>query len=205
MRAIDTVLSNGFSQRQIGVIYNPLNQYRVVLELAAPYLQNAEALQRLQFINDRGQAVPFSSFARIELTNTALSVSHEGGVPSDTFSFSLAPGVSLSQATQAIDATVAELNLPVSVRASFAGTANAFQRSLETQPLLILSALLTLYLVLGILYENLLHPLTILSTLPSAGLGALLTLMAMGTEFSIIAMIGVILLIGIVKKCHLDD
>jgi multidrug efflux pump len=200
VRAIDTVLSNGFSQRQIGVIYNPLNQYRVVMELAPPYLQNAEALQRLQFINDRGQAVPFSSFARIELTNTALSVSHEGGVPSDTFSFSLAPGVSLSQATQAINATVAELNLPVSVRGSFAGTANAFQRSLETQPLLILSALLTLYLVLGILYENLLHPLTILSTLPSAGLGALLTLMAMGTEFSIIAMIGVILLIGIVKK-----
>ena len=200
VRAIDTVLSNGFSQRQIGVIYNPLNQYRVVMELAPPYLQNAEALQRLQFINDRGQAVPFSSFARIELTNTALSVSHEGGVPSDTFSFSLASGVSLSQATQAINATVAELNLPVSVRGSFAGTANAFQRSLETQPLLILSALLTLYLVLGILYENLLHPLTILSTLPSAGLGALLTLMAMGTEFSIIAMIGVILLIGIVKK-----
>ena len=200
VRAIDTVLSNGFSQRQIGVIYNPLNQYRVVMELAPPYLQNAEALKRMQFINDRGQAVPFTSFARIELTNTALSVSHEGGVPSDTFSFSLAPGVSLSQATQAIEEAVAQLNLPVSVRGSFAGTANAFQRSLETQPLLILSALLTLYLVLGILYENLLHPLTILSTLPSAGLGALLTLMAMGTEFSIIAMIGVILLIGIVKK-----
>jgi len=129
-----------------------------------------------------------------------LSVSHEGGVPSDTFSFSLAPGVSLSQATQAVDQAVAQLNLPVSVRASFAGTANAFQQSLETQPWLILFALLTLYLVLGVLYENLLHPLTILSTLPSAGLGALLTLMAMRTEFSIIAMIGVILLIGIVKK-----
>jgi multidrug efflux pump len=134
------------------------------------------------------------------MTNTALSVSHEGGVPSDTFSFSLAPGVSLSQATQAINEAVVQLNMPVSVRGSFAGTANAFQRSLETQPLLILSALLTLYLVLGILYENLLHPLTILSTLPSAGVGALLTLMAMDTEFSIIAMIGVILLIGIVKK-----
>ncbi len=200
VRAIDTVLSNAFSQRQIGVIYNPLNQYRVVMELAPAYLQNAESLKRLQFINDRGQAIPFSNFARIELTNTALSVSHEGGVPSDTFSFSLAPGVSLSQATQAIDAAVAQLNLPVSVRGSFAGTANAFQRSLDTQPLLIFSALLTLYLVLGMLYENLLHPLTILSTLPSAGVGALLTLMAVGTEFSIIAMIGVILLIGIVKK-----
>ncbi len=200
VRAIDTALSNAFSQRQIGVIYNPLNQYRVVMELAPPYLQSAESLKRLQFINDRGQAVPFSNFAHIELTNTALSVSHEGGVPSDTFSFSLAPGVSLSQATQAINEAVVQLNMPVSVRGSFAGTANAFQRSLETQPLLILSALLTLYLVLGILYENLLHPLTILSTLPSAGVGALLTLMAMDTEFSIIAMIGVILLIGIVKK-----
>jgi len=200
VRAIDTVLSNAFSQRQIGVIYNPLNQYRVVLELAPPYLESAESLRRLQFINDKGQAVPLSGFARIELTNTALSVSHEGGVPSDTFSFSLAPGVSLSQATQAIDKAVAQLNLPVSVRGSFAGTANAFQRSLETQPLLIAAALLTLYMVLGMLYENLLHPLTILPTLPSAGVGALLTLMAMGTEFSIIAMIGVILLIGIVKK-----
>ena len=200
VRAIDTVLANAFSQRQIGIIYNPLNQYRVVMELAPPYLQSAESLRRLQFINDKGQAVPFASFARIELTNTALSVSHEGGVPSDTFSFSLAPGVSLSQATQAVDQAVAQLNLPVSVRASFAGTANAFQQSLETQPWLILFALLTLYLVLGVLYENLLHPLTILSTLPSAGLGALLTLMAMRTEFSIIAMIGVILLIGIVKK-----
>jgi len=200
VRAIDTVLANAFSQRQIGIIYNPLNQYRVVMELAPPYLQSAESLRRLQFINDKGQAVPFASFARIELTNTALSVSHEGGVPSDTFSFSLAPGVSLSQATQAVDQAVAQLNLPVSVRASFTGTANAFQQSLETQPWLLLFALLTLYLVLGVLYENLLHPLTILSTLPSAGLGALLTLMAMRTEFSIIAMIGVILLIGIVKK-----
>jgi multidrug efflux pump len=141
-----------------------------------------------------------SAFARLELTSTPLSVAHEGGVPSDTFSFNLAPGVSLSQATQEIEATVAQLQMPVSVRGDFAGTASAFQKSLNTQPLLILAALITLYLVLGILYESLLHPLTILSTLPSAGVGALLTLMAFGMEFSVIAMVGVILLIGIVKK-----
>jgi multidrug efflux pump len=182
------------------VIYNPLNQYRVVMELAPAYLQNAESLRRLQFINSQGQAVPLSSFARVELTSTSLSVAHEGGVPSDTFSFNLAPGVSLSQATQEIEATVAQLHMPVSVRGGFAGTANAFQQSLTSQPMLILAALVTLYLVLGILYESLLHPLTILSTLPSAGVGALLTLMLFDTEFSVIAMIGVILLIGIVKK-----
>ena len=127
-------------------------------------------------------------------------MSHDAGVPSDTFSFSLAPGVSLSQATEAINDTVAQLHLPVSVRGSFAGTANAFEKSLKTQPMLLLAALVTLYLVLGVLYESLLHPLTILSSLPSAGVGALLTLMLFDTEFSVIAMIGILLLIGIVKK-----
>lgn len=200
MRAIDATLSNAFGQRQISVIYNPLNQYRVVMELAPEYLQSAESIKRLQFINNLGQAVPMTSFARIELTSTSLTVAHEGGVPSDTFSFNLAPGVSLSQATQEIESTVAQLNMPVSVRGGFAGSANAFQKSLQTQPLLILAALITLYLVLGVLYESLLHPLTILSSLPSAGVGALLTLMAFDTEFSVIAMIGIILLIGIVKK-----
>ena len=200
VRAIDATLANAFGQRQVSVIYNPLNQYRVVLTLAPEHLQSAESLRRLPFINAQGQVVPMSAFARLELTNTPLSVAHEGGVPSDTFSFNLAPGVSLSQATQDIEAAVAQLQMPVSVRGDFAGTANAFQKSLTTQPLLILAALITLYLVLGILYESLLHPLTILSTLPSAGVGALLTLMAFGMEFSIIAMVGVILLIGIVKK-----
>jgi multidrug efflux pump len=200
MRDVDTALQNAYSQRQVGVIYNPLNQYRVVLELAPVHLQRDESLTRMQFINSLGQSVPLSAFARLELTNTALSVSHEGGVPSDTFSFSLAPGVSLSEATQAIRDVMAELKTPVSIRGNFSGTANAFQQSLDTQPLLILAALITLYLVLGVLYESLLHPLTILSTLPSAGVGALLTLIVSGTEFSIIALIGVILLIGIVKK-----
>jgi multidrug efflux pump len=134
------------------------------------------------------------------LTNTALSVSHEGGVPSDSFSFNLAEGVSLSQASDQIKNAIDRLQIPVTVRGSFSGVANAFQSSLSSQPFLIFAALITLYLVLGILYESLLHPITILSTLPSAGVGALLALMAFDTELSIIAMIGIILLIGIVKK-----
>ena len=200
MRDISTALQNAFGQRQVGVIYNPLNQYRVVLEIAPRHLQDDQALRRMQFINSQGQAVPLAAFARIELTNTALGVGHDGGVPSDTFSFNLAPGVSLSQATQAVQRALDELRMPISVRGSFSGSANAFQRSLESQPLLILTALLTLYLLLGMLYESLLHPLTILSTLPSAGVGALLALLLTDTEFSLIALIGVILLIGIVKK-----
>ena len=200
MRSIDNTLANAYSQRQVSTIYNPLNQYRVVLELAADHLQNPSTLDSLQFINDKGQAVPLRAFAQVMMTATSLSVSHDAGVPSDTFSFSLASGVSLSQATEAINDTVAQLHLPVSVRGGFAGTANAFEKSLKTQPLLLLAALVTLYLVLGVLYESLLHPLTILSSLPSAGVGALLTLMLFDTEFSVIAMIGVILLIGIVKK-----
>ncbi len=200
MRDVDATLANAFSQRQVSTIYNPLNQYRVVLELGARYLQNPSSLDNLQFINKQGQAVPLRAFARVVMTGASLSVSHDAGVPSDTFSFSLAPGVSLSQATEAIHDTVAKLHLPVSVRGGFAGTANAFEKSLKSQPLLLLAALLTLYLVLGVLYESLLHPLTILSSLPSAGVGALLTLIWFDKEFSVIAMIGVILLIGIVKK-----
>ncbi|MEY2621219.1 MAG: hypothetical protein RIT26_1039 [Pseudomonadota bacterium] len=200
MRDISTALQNAFGQRQVGVIYNPLNQYRVVLEIAPRYLQDDQTLRRLQFINNQGQPVPLSAFARVELTNTALGVSHDGGVPSDTFSFNLAPGVSLSQATAAVKRTLDELRLPMSVRGSFSGAANAFQRSLESQPWLILAALLTLYILLGMLYESLWHPITILSTLPSAGVGALLALLLAGTEFSLVALIAVILLIGIVKK-----
>ena len=200
MRDIDATLANAFSQRQVSTIYNPLNQYRVVLELGATYLQNPSSLDNLNVINNQGQAVPLRAFAQVVMTGAALSVSHDAGVPSDTFSFSLAQGVSLSQATEAIHDTVAQLQLPVSVRGGFAGTANAFEKSLKTQPLLLLAALITVYLVLGVLYESLLHPLTILSSLPSAGVGALLTLMWFDKEFSVIAMIGVILLIGIVKK-----
>ncbi len=200
MRSIDNTLANAYSQRQVSTIYNPLNQYRVGLELAADHLQNPSSLDSLQFINDKGQAVPLRAFAQVVMSGTSLSVSHDAGVPSDTFSFSLAPGMSLSQATEAINDTVAQLHLPVSVRGGFAGTANAFEKSLKTQPMLLLAALVTLYMVLGVLYESLLHPLTILSSLPSAGVGALLTLMLFDMEFSVIAMIGILLLIGIVKK-----
>ena len=200
VRSIDTTLNNAFGQRQVGVIYNALNQYRVVMELAPEHLQNPESLRNLYFISNTGARIPLSSFARLELTNTPLSVNHQSGTPASTISFNLPVGVSLSEATAAVQNAVAELGVPVSVRGTFQGTARAFAQSLDSQPLLILAALITIYLVLGILYESLIHPITILSTLPSAGVGALLALMMFNTEFSIIALIGVILLIGIVKK-----
>jgi multidrug efflux pump len=197
---IDATLNDAFGQRQVGVIYNPLNQYRVVMEAAPRYLQSPETLRGFFFVNAQGKQVPLTAFARITQTNTPLAVNHERGTPASTVSFSLAPGVSLSQATDAIHNATAELGVPVSVRGSFSGTAGAFQQALAGQPLLILAAMVTIYLVLGMLYESLVHPLTILSTLPSAGVGALLALMLFKTEFSLIALIGVILLIGIVKK-----
>lgn len=197
---IDTTLSNAFSQRQVGVIYNPLNQYRVVMELAPDYLKGPETLKKLYVTSSSGAQVPLSAFTRVETTNTPLSVNHQGGTPASTISFNLPPGVSLSQATDAIHNAMAELGVPVSLRGTFAGTANAFQDALKSQPLLIGAAIIAIYLVLGMLYESLVHPVTILSTLPSAGVGALLALMLFNTEFSIIALIGVILLIGIVKK-----
>ncbi len=200
MAQIDATLNDAFGQRQVGVIYNPLNQYRVVMEAAPRFLQSPETLRGFFFVNGRGERVPLTAFARITQTNTPLSVNHERGTPASTVSFSLAPGVSMSQATEAIHQAVAQLGVPVSVRGSFSGTAGAFQQALAGQPLLILAAMVAIYLVLGMLYESLVHPLTILSTLPSAGVGALLALMLFKTEFSLIALIGVILLIGIVKK-----
>ncbi|MDH0864736.1 multidrug efflux RND transporter permease subunit [Mitsuaria sp. GD03876] len=197
---IDTTLNNAFGQRQVGVIYNPLNQYRVVMELAPQYLQGPETLRKLYVISSSGAQVPLSAFSRFETTNTPLSVSHQSGTPASTISFNLPEGVSLSQATDAINNAMAELGVPVSLRGTFAGTANAFQDALKSQPILIGAAIVAIYLVLGMLYESLVHPVTILSTLPSAGVGALLALMMFNTEFSIIALIGVILLIGIVKK-----
>lgn len=200
MAQIDATLNDAFGQRQVGVIYNPLNQYRVVMEAAPQYLQSPETLRGFFFVNNAGQQVPLTAFARITTTNTPLSVNHERGTPASTISFSLAPGVSLSQAADAVNNAVAELGVPVGIRGTFSGTAGAFQSALAGQPLLILAAIVTIYLVLGMLYENLVHPFTILSTLPSAGVGALLALMLFKTEFSLIALIGVILLIGIVKK-----
>ena len=197
---LDITLNNAFGQRQVGVIYNPLNQYRVVMELSPEYLQGPETLKQLYVLSRTGAQVPLAAFTKVETTNTPLSVNHQGGAPASTISFNLPPGVSLSEATAAINNAMAELGVPVSVRGTFAGTANAFQAALASQPILILAAVITIYLVLGMLYESLVHPVTILSTLPSAGVGALLALQLFNTEFSIIAFIGVILLIGIVKK-----
>ena len=200
MAQVDATLNDAFGQRQVGVIYNPLNQYRVVMEAAPRFLQDPKVLDGFFFISKTGQRVPLSAFAKLHSTVTPLSVSHEGGSPASTISFGLAQGMSLSDATSAIEQAVASLGVPVSVRGSFGGNAGAFQKTLANQPLLILAALATIYLVLGMLYESLVHPLTILSTLPSAGVGALLALMLFKTEFSLIALIGVFLLIGIVKK-----
>jgi multidrug efflux pump len=201
---IDTTLNNLFGQRQVSTIYNPLNQYRVVMEAAPDFLASPESLRSVYVTGSAADGtvsvVPLAAIARVESQRTALSVNHQGPFAASTISFALAEGVSLSQATAAIDEAMNGLTLPASVHGGFQGTAKAFQQSLASQPLLILAALVAVYIVLGILYESYMHPLTILSTLPSAGVGALLALMATGTQFSIIALIGVILLIGIVKK-----
>jgi multidrug efflux pump len=197
---IDAALNLAFGQAQVSTIYAPLNQYHVVMEVAPQYWQSPAALDDLYLITAAGQRVPLSAIARWAPTNTALSVNHQGQFAASTISFNLPPGVSLSRAAQSITRTMAQIGAPSMIHGSFQGTARAFQASLESQPWLILAALLTVYIVLGVLYESYVHPITILSTLPSAGVGAVLALLAFRTEFSIIALIGVILLIGIVKK-----
>ncbi len=199
-RLIDTTLNDLFGQRQVSTIYNPLNQYRVVMEAAPQYLQSPEALKDVFLIAPGGLQVPLAAFARWEETATPLAINHQGQFAASTISFNLPIGVSLSDATREIEKVMAKIGVPASVHGSFQGTAKAFQMSLANQPLLILAALVAVYLVLGMLYESYIHPITILSTLPSAGVGAILALLAFKMDFSIIAMIGVILLIGIVKK-----
>lgn len=204
-RLIDASLNDLFGQRQISTIYSGMNQYHVIMEAAPQYWQSPEILNdtyvSLGGSNaDPAPQVPLMSFSRFAPTTTSLSVNHQGQFIASTMSFNLVEGASLSQATVAIDDALARLGAPTAVHGAFAGTAHAFQSALGSQPLLILTALLTVYIVLGVLYESLVHPITILSTLPSAGVGALLALLATGTDFSLIALIGVILLIGIVKK-----
>jgi multidrug efflux pump len=199
-RMIDATLGNAFGQTPVSTIYAPLNQYRVIMEAAPRFWQSPEALREVYIQTPSGQSVPLSAISRYELTNTPLSVSHQGQFAATTISFSLPPGGSLSAATEATRVAIARLGAPPSLHGTFQGTARAFQASLESQPLLILAALVTIYIVLGVLYESYVHPITILSTLPSAGVGALLALMLFGRDFDIIAFIGVILLIGIVKK-----
>jgi multidrug efflux pump len=201
MSDISAVLNNSFSQRQVSVMYGPLNQYHVILGVPASFAQDAQSLKKVDVVTSNGNRVPLAAFASFEVGNAPLSVQHQGLFVADTISFSLAPGVSLGQASDAIDAAVARIGLPTDqIQASFAGTAAAAQQTLSEQPFLILAALVAMYIVLGILYESFVHPFTILSTLPSAGIGALLALMMMRTEFTVIALIGVFLLIGIVKK-----
>jgi multidrug efflux pump len=197
---IDDTLYDAFGQRQVAILYTALNQYHVVMEVAPQYWQDPATLHEIYVRSMTGSQVPLSAVARFEPTNTVLLVNHQGQFPGVTLSFNMVPGVSLGDAVQAIEKATREMGLPAGIRGSFQGAAKAFQASVEGQPLLILAALLTVYIVLGILYESYIHPLTILSTLPSAGVGALLALLVFKSELSMIALIGIMLLIGIVKK-----
>ena len=197
---LDDALYDAFGQRQISTIYTQLNQYHVVLEAKPGLVTRPEDLQKIFVKSATGGAVPLSAFTTIETLTTSLAVNHQGQFPVVTVSFNLAPGASLGDAVKAIGLARQELDLPLSIKGEFQGTAQAFGASLARTPYLILAALVTVYLLLGILYESYIHPITILSTLPSAGVGALVTLMIFKTDFSVIALIGIILLIGIVKK-----
>ena len=197
---IDSTLGNAFGQAIVSTIYTEKNQYRVVMEVDPRFAQGPEALKDVYVITPGGAQVPLAAVAHYEYTNTPLSVNHQGQFAASTISFNLPGGVSLSQAAAAIDETMARIGVPVSIQGSFQGTARSFQTTLARQPWLILAAILAMYIVLGVLYESVVHPLTILSTLPSAGVGALLALLAFKAEFTVIALIGVFLLIGLVKK-----
>jgi len=199
-KMIDDALYDAFGQRQVSTMYTPLNQYHVVMEVAPQYWASPETLDDIWVRSTTGKAVPLSAFARFAPSTTALAVNHQGQFPAVTISFNLAPGVALGDAVTAITDATRTMGMPAGIRGSFMGTAQAFQASLANQGLLILAALVTVYIVLGILYESYIHPLTILSTLPSAGVGAILALLLCGSELSVIALIGIILLIGIVKK-----
>ncbi|MDK9420041.1 multidrug efflux RND transporter permease subunit MdtC [Pectobacterium carotovorum] len=198
--AANALLNNAFGQRQISTIYQPLNQYKVVMEVDDAYTQDVSSLNKMFVINNEGKPIPLSYFASWKPINAPLSVNHQGLSAASTISFNLPEGTDLSSATAAIERTMTSLGVPSAVRGQFSGTAQAFQQSQSSQLLLILAAIITVYIVLGVLYESYVHPLTILSTLPSAGVGALLALEWFGAPFSLVALIGIMLLIGIVKK-----
>lgn len=197
---IDSTLYSAFGQSQISTLYTAMNQYHVVMEVAPQYWQDPTMLNEIYVTSPAGNEVPLSAFAHFTLGSTLLSVNHQSQAPAATLSFNLLPGVALGDGVKRVERAVTQMHLPDTIHGAFQGTAQAFQASLASEPYLILAALLAVYIVLGILYESLIHPLTILSTLPSAGVGALLALLLTGTELSIIALIGIILLIGIVKK-----
>jgi multidrug efflux pump len=197
---IDNALYDAFGQRQVSIMYKPLNQYHVVMEVAPEFSNSTDALQNIYVRANNGTPVPLAAFAHFGPSNTPLAVSHQGQYPAVTLSFNLAPNVSLGQATDAINEAQRAINFPPTIDASFQGTAAAFQTSLASEPFLILAALVTVYLVLGMLYESYIHPITILSTLPSAGVGAILALLLTHSELNVMGLIGILLLIGIVKK-----
>jgi len=197
---LDNALYDAFGQRQVSTMYRPLNQYHVVMEVAPQFQQTPEALQNIYLRSTAGTPVPLAAFTHYESSNTPLAVNHQGQVPSATISFNLAPGVSLGQATDAIENAERSIGFPSTIQASFQGAAAAFRDSISGELILLVTAVVTVYIVLGMLYESLVHPITILSTIPSAGVGALLALLLTHNELNVIGMIGIILLIGLVKK-----
>jgi len=197
---IDTVLYDAFGQRQVSTIYETLNQYHVVMEVAPEFQQSPDTLENTYVNSSNGSTVPIAAFTHFGPSNTSLAVNHQGQWPAVTISFNLAPGVSLGQATSLIENAERSINFPATIHASFQGTAAAFKDSIANEPILIMTALLAVYIVLGILYESYIHPITILSTIPSAGVGALLALKLTHNELNVIGLIGIILLIGLVKK-----
>jgi multidrug efflux pump len=197
---IDNALYDAFGQRQISTLFTQLNQYHVILETLPEFQRNPAKLNDIYVHSAGGGSVPLSAFTHFESGTVPIVINHQGQFPSVTISFNLAPGTALGDATKAIEKAQRELNMPLSVQASFQGTAQSFQASLQNEPWLILAAIITVYIVLGVLYESYIHPVTILSTLPSAGVGAILALLVTGTELGVVALIGIILLIGIVKK-----
>jgi len=199
-RMIDSTLNDAFGQRLVSTIYNPLNQYHVVMEADTRFLQDPATLNSVYLPAAGGAQVPLSAIARFGPTPTPLAVNHQGQFAASTISYNLPANVSMSQASRAIDRAIARIGMPTSVRGGYQGSAKLFQDSMSGFWVMIVAAILVMYLVLGILYESSVHPLTILSTLPSAGVGALLALLALRIDFSLIALIGVFLLIGIVKK-----
>jgi len=199
-QTIDNTLYDAFGQRQVSTVFTQLNEYHLVMEVAQDFQRNPDALKSIYARSSSGTMVPLSAFTHFESKTAPLAVNHQGQFPAVTLSFNLTPGVALGDAVRAISDIETKIGLPSSISATFQGTAQAFQASLSNQPILILTALLAVYIVLGMLYESFIHPITILSTLPSAGVGALLALLLCGMDLNVMAMIGIILLIGIVKK-----
>jgi multidrug efflux pump len=200
LQAIDDTLYDAFGQRQISTIYSQVNQYKVVLEVTPEYQTGPEALGSLYVRSSTGALVPLSALSSVTRNRVPLVITHQGQFPAVTISFNLAHGVSLGEATAAIDAIQAEMGMPETITGDYSGDAAEFRRALDSQPWLILAAMVVIYIVLGVLYESTIHPVTIMSTLPSAGIGALLALLVTGHDLSLVGLIGIVLLMGIVKK-----